>query len=55
MIKKGKVKKIKKKREQEKKTMKGQGRKEKIKGEKCAANEIVKLSTKKEIKQNKIL
>ena len=47
MIKKGKVKKIKKKREQEKKTMKGQGRKEKINWEKCAANEIVKLSTKK--------
>ena len=35
--------------------MKGEGKKKKIKWEKCAANEIEKLSTKKEIKQNKIL
>ena len=35
--------------------MKGEGKKRKIKWEKFTANEIEKLSTKKEIKQNKIL
>ena len=43
------------KRGQEVKIMKGEGKKRKIKWEKFTANEIEKLSTKKEIKQNKIL